>query len=68
MESVEAPKALSRKKIAFRFLYTVFFVILLEILNFARKYYHFLLIFRTNLTILTHKKYHLAIPTFAYFK
>jgi hypothetical protein len=33
MDSVEAPEALSRKKIAFRFLYTVFFVILLEILK-----------------------------------
>jgi hypothetical protein len=33
MESVEAPAVLSRKKIAFRFLYTIFFVILLEILK-----------------------------------
>lgn len=33
MDSVEARDALSRKKIAFRFLYTVFFVVLLEILK-----------------------------------
>jgi len=33
MESVQATEVLSRKKIAFRFLYTVFFVIVLEILK-----------------------------------
>lgn len=33
MESVEAPHGLSRKQIAFRLLYTVFFVVLLEILK-----------------------------------
>jgi hypothetical protein len=33
MDSVEARDALSRKKIAYRFLYTVFFVVLLEILK-----------------------------------
>ena len=33
MESIEAPDVLSRKKIAIRFLYTIFFVIVLEILK-----------------------------------
>ena len=33
MESADAPQVLSRKKIAFRFLYTIFFVVLLEILK-----------------------------------
>lgn len=33
MEFAEAPDVLSRKKIAFRLLYTIFFVIVLEILK-----------------------------------